>query len=62
MHKLKYWDKILKQLKDRKIQIRRGIEEPFYRLIVLYVEDIGKFEKKEWWQKDCSQKILGRIV
>lgn len=50
------WDKIFKQLKDRKTQIRIGIEEPFYRSIVLYVEDIGKFEKKGIMKKRSFPK------
>ena len=61
LRKLKYWDKIFKQLKDREIQIRRGIAEPFYTSIILYMEDIVEFEKKEWWRHDRFQKTLGTI-
>ena len=56
LRKLKYWDKIFKQLKDREIQIRSGIEESFYRSIILYIEDIGEFEKKGMMKKRSLSK------
>ena len=35
------------ELKDRDIEIKREIEELFFKPIIVSIEDMGKFEEKE---------------
>ena len=39
-----------------------GIEEPFYRSIILYVEDGDKFEKKKDEEKIVFKKYLLQLL
>ena len=36
-----------RELKDRKVKIKREIEEPIFKPIIVSIEDIDKFEQKE---------------
>ena len=39
-----------------------GIEEPFYRSIILYVEDRDKLKKRNDEEKIVSKKYLVRLL
>ena len=45
---------------ERKIQIRRKIEEPFFKPILASVEGMDKFEEKDEEQPPCK-KILATV-
>ena len=36
-----------KELKDREVKIKREIEEPLFKLIVVSIDDMNNFEEKE---------------
>ena len=36
-----------KELKDREVKIKREIEELFFKLIVVSIDDMNNFEEKE---------------
>ena len=36
-----------RELKDREVKIKREIEELFFKLIIVSVDDMDRFEKKE---------------
>ena len=36
-----------KELKDREVEIKREIGEPFFKPIIVSIDDIDKFEQKE---------------
>ena len=36
-----------RELKDRKVKIKREIEEPIFKPIIVSIDDIDKFEQKE---------------
>ena len=35
------------ELKDKEVKIKRKIEEPFFKPIIVYKDDMDKFEQKE---------------
>ena len=44
----KYFIKLKdKELKDREVKIKREIEELFFKLIVVSIDDMNNFEEKE---------------
>ena len=36
-----------RELKDREVNIKRGIEELFFKQIIVTIDDMNKFEQKE---------------
>ena len=40
-------EKDFTELKDREVKIKREIEELFFKLIIVSVDDMDRFEKKE---------------
>ena len=36
-----------RELKDREIKIKREIEELFLKLIIIFIDDLNKFEQKQ---------------
>ena len=36
-----------RELKDREVKIKRVIEELFFKPIIVYIDDMDKFEEKE---------------
>ena len=49
-----------RELKERRVKMKSEIEELFYKLIIVSIDDMDKFEQKEM-KKVRSIKTLGMI-